>query len=230
MWQLTRCSQSPKVAWNIPLMKWGSVLKPARVLLDGSYTLHCSAQWCFWLYCGRIKASKTLLNVRHINITLCWKWNNNSFPFHLIISAEAQGMAQTSVCVRVRDFERHKHTSHQHSMHSSWCVLKDFTAVIEQGQVLIGYEISSSNCLLHYGLWRCWNLNADSWKEIWEIKGKMSSLETERDGSFLKKLFKLIWSWFIGAFYKIFADDIRIRLVKKTFGDFKEGQDLIKQK
>lgn len=170
----------------------------------------------------------------HQHHSLCWKWNNNSFPFHLIISAEAQGMAQTSVCVRecvrVRDFERHKHTSHQHSMHSSWCVLKDFTAVIEQGHVLIGYEISSSNCLLHYGLWRCWNLNADSWKEIWEMRGKMSSFETERDGSFLKKWFKLIWSWFIGAFYKIFADDIHIRLVKKTFGDFKEGQDLIKQK
>lgn len=41
-----------------------------RVLLDYLCALHCSAQWCFWLYCGRINASKTLLNVKHINITL----------------------------------------------------------------------------------------------------------------------------------------------------------------
>ncbi len=52
----------------------------------------------------------------------------------------------------------------------------------------------------------------------------MSSLETERDGYFLKKLFKLIWSWFIGAFYKIFADDIRIRLVKKHLVISRKGK------
>lgn len=54
-----------------PFNEMGKCVETSKiVLLDGSYTLHCSAQWRFLQHCSRIKASKTLLNVRHINITL----------------------------------------------------------------------------------------------------------------------------------------------------------------
>lgn len=43
MWQLTRCSPGWKVTCNIPLMKWGSVLKPAREFYWTTGTL-CTVQ------------------------------------------------------------------------------------------------------------------------------------------------------------------------------------------